>query len=82
MDRFGAALLISAVDAGMQGIANRHGGGALVISTQGSDAVLTEVLRNTVAIPPTVRVAAGTSLTVVVAQDVDFGGVISYTAAP
>ena len=82
MDRFGAALLISAVDAGMQGIANRHNGGALVISTQGTDSVLTEVLRNTVAIPPTVRVAAGTSLTVVVAQDVDFGGVNSSIAAP
>jgi len=82
MDRFGAALLISAIDAGLQGVANRHGGGTVVVSTQGTDSVLTEVLHDTVAIPPTVRIATGTPLTVVVAQDVDFGGVTNSTPAP
>ncbi len=82
MDRFGAALLISAIDAGLQGVANRRGGGTVVVSTQGTDAVMTEVLRNTVAIPPTVRVATGTPLTVVVAQDIDFAAVASAAPAP
>jgi type IV secretion system protein VirB10 len=75
LDRFGAALLISAIDAGLQGVANRHAGGTVVVSTQGTDAVMTEVLRSTVAIPPTVRVAAGEPVSVLVAQDVDFGAV-------
>lgn len=76
LDRFGAAMLISAIDAGVQGLANHHADGAVVVSTQSGDAVVTEVLRNTVSIPPTVRVPPGTALTVLVTQDVDFGPVL------
>lgn len=85
LDRFGAALLISAIDAGLQGVTNRHAGGTVVVSTQGTDAVMTEILRSTVAIPPTIRVAAGEPVNVLVAQDVDFGGVevpVDRTAPP
>lgn len=79
MDRFGAAIMISAVDAGFQGLANRARSGTVVVSTQGTDTVLTEVLRSTVAIPPTVRVAPGAMLSVLVKQDVDFGPAIDAT---
>lgn len=79
MDRFGAAMMISAVDAGFQGLANRARSGTVVVSTQGPDTVLTEVLRSTVAIPPTVRVAPGAMMSVLVKHDIDFGPAIDAT---
>ncbi len=71
--RFGAAMLISVLDAGVQAAANHGGGGTVIIAPQTSEAVMTEVLRNTVAIPPTITVRPGAQLSVMVARDVDFG---------
>ena len=54
--RFGAAMLISVLDAGVQAAAVRGGGGTVIVAPQTSEAVLTEVVRATVAIPPTISV--------------------------
>lgn len=70
--RFGAAMLISVLDAGVQAAAVRGGGGTVIVAPQTSEAVLTEVLRATVAIPPTISVPPGTLVSVLVARDVDF----------
>ena len=72
-DRFGAAMLISIMDAGTQLAATRAGNGGVIVAPQSSEAILTEVLRNTVAIPPTIRVQPGAQVSVLVARDVDFG---------
>ena len=74
--RFGAAMLISMVDAAVSAVSLRQqGSGAVIYNTQGSRDVATEVLRNTVSIPPTVRVQPGTRVVVTVVRDIDFRGV-------
>jgi type IV secretion system protein VirB10 len=72
-ERFGAAILISVLDGAAQGLANHSGGNTVVIAPQSSETILAEVLRATVAIPPTISVAPGAHLTVLVARDVEFG---------
>ena len=46
--------------------------GAVVVNPQTSTEILTEILRQTISIPPTIKVAQGTRLQVLVARDVDF----------
>ncbi len=81
--RFGAAMLISVVDAGSQALAQsaNRGGGALVVNPSGSEEVMTEALRGTVAIPPTVTVPQGTRVEVLVARDLDFRSVYTLRMA-
>jgi len=75
-ERFGAAILLSLLDAGVADVAaRRQGSGAIVYNAQDSRNVATEVLRNTMAIPPTIRVAPGARLTVTVVRDIDFRSV-------
>ena len=76
-ERFGAAMLISIVDAGAAAVvaAQGDGQGSVVIAPQGASDVLGEVLRSTVNIPPTVRVAQGSRVAVLVARDVSFARV-------
>jgi type IV secretion system protein VirB10 len=78
-ERFGAALLISVLDAALQAgvaAARSDGGDSLTVSPGASSDIATEVLKDTIAIPPTIRIAPGTPLQVLVAQDVDFAGVV------
>ena len=72
-DRFGAAILISIIDGAVQAAVS-HGqtSGAVVVNPQTSTEILTEILRQTISIPPTIKVAQGTRLQVLVARDVDF----------
>jgi type IV secretion system protein VirB10 len=83
-DRFGAAILISVVDGALQALAasQRAGsdGTAVVLNPQGSRDVLTEVLKSTVAIPPTVVKNQGDRIQVLVARDVDFRSVYALRA--
>ncbi len=81
--RFGAAMLISVVDAGAQALAqsSNRGGGALVVNPSGSEEVMTEALRGTVAIAPTVTVPQGTRIEVLVARDLDFRSVYALRVA-
>lgn len=85
--RFGAAILISVVDGTMQALAasqqggQASNGGAIVIGPQGRD-VVSEILRGTVAIPPTVIKNQGERIQILVARDVDFRTVYALRAQP
>jgi len=88
-DRFGAAILISVIDGTMQAIAahqqsgSRVGsGGGVVLGPQGSRDVITEVLRSTVSIPPTVIKNQGERIQILVARDVDFRSVYALRTDP
>lgn len=84
-DRFGAAILISVIDGGLQALAasQRDGGGnAVVLNPQGSRDVMTEVLKGTIAIPPTVVKNQGERVQVLVARDVDFRSVYALRTVP
>ncbi len=76
-ERFGAAMLISvvngAVQAGVQ--AASHSGGAVIYGPSTSQDVMTEVLRSTVNIAPTVIKHNGDRIQVLVARDLDFRSV-------
>ena len=72
--RFGAAILISLIDAGTAALvaSQSNGGSSVVIAPQGASTVVSEVLRQTVNVPPTIRVAQGGRMQVLVARDVSF----------
>jgi type IV secretion system protein VirB10 len=70
-ERFGAALLISTIDIGIESATQRQSGGVIVNPTT-PEAILTEVLQSTLNIPPTVRIAQGQRIQVLVARDLDF----------
>lgn len=80
-DRFGAALLLSLIDGAVNALVahQQAGGGSVIYNAQGSRDVATEVLRNTMNVSPTIRVAPGARMLVAVARDVDFRDV--YTLA-
>ncbi len=85
-DRFGAAILISFIDGTLQAMAasqQRDGSGtSIVMNPQGSRDVMTEVLKGTVAIPPTVIKNPGDRVNVMVARDVDFRSVYALRTDP
>jgi type IV secretion system protein VirB10 len=71
--RFGAAILISMIDGAIQaGVASRSSGGTVIYNPSGSQDILTEVLKGTVNIPPTVTKQNGDRIQVLVARDLDF----------
>jgi type IV secretion system protein VirB10 len=75
--RFGAAMLVSiingAVDAGVQ--STRSGNGTVVVNPTASQGVMTDILKNTLNIPPTVVKHNGDRIQVLVARDLDFRSV-------
>jgi type IV secretion system protein VirB10 len=75
--RFGAALLVSAVDGAVQAAvqSSSRGGGAIIYNPSAAQDVTTEVLKSTVSIPPTVRKENGDRIQVLVARDIDFTSV-------
>jgi len=74
-ERFGAAMLISIVDGAVEAASTRNGGGTVVVDPAGSQSVMTEVLKGTVNIPPTVTKRNGDRIQVLVARDLDFRSV-------
>lgn len=81
-DRFGAAILISIVNGAVQGAAQSGGGdGAIIVNPSVTSDVMTEVLRSTIAIRPTIRKAQGDRIQVLVARDVDFRSVYALRTA-
>ena len=76
-DRFGAAILVSTLDgaiqAGVQSTA--RGGGAIIYNPAGSESIITDLLKGTVNIPPTVMKRNGERIQVLVARDLDFRSV-------
>jgi type IV secretion system protein VirB10 len=81
-ERFGAAMLISvvngAVQAGVQ--AANHSGGAVIYAPSTSQDLMTEVLRGTINIAPTVTKHNGDRIQVLVARDLDFRSVYELHA--
>jgi type IV secretion system protein VirB10 len=75
--RFGAAMLISVIDGVVQGAVQsaRGGNGTVVVDPSATQGVLTEVLKGTVNIPPTVVKQQGDRIQVLVAHDLDFRSV-------
>ena len=81
-ERFGAAMLVSLVDGAVQaGVqsANRSGG-AVVYGPSASQEVLTDVLKDTLRIAPTVVKHNGDRIQVLVARDLDFRAVYELRA--
>ena len=73
--RFGAAILVSVIDAGVQMGVQSTGNGTVIVNPSTSEDVMTGVLQSTVDIPPTISVAPGTRVQVLVARNVDFRSV-------
>jgi type IV secretion system protein VirB10 len=81
-DRFGAAILLTVINGAVQGAVNsQNSTGSVVISPSNSTDVMTEILRGTVNIPPTVTKREGDRIQVFVARDVDFRSVYTLRTA-
>lgn len=81
-ERFGAAILISVIDGTLQAIAaSQRSGPGPTYSTGTPRDVMSEVLRGTIAIPPTVIKNQGERIQILVARDVDFRPVYALRSA-
>ena len=81
-ERFGAAILVSVIDAGVQaGIQATNNGGTVILNPSSSEGVMTGILQSTINIPPTITVPQGERIQVLVARDVDFRSVYRLTMA-
>lgn len=82
--RFGAALLISVIDGGVQaGVRAASGGqGAVIYAPAGSQDVLTGALKDSAQIAPTISIRNGEPVQVLVARDVDFRSVYELHVDP
>jgi len=76
-ERFGAAMLVSIIDGAVAAAvqSSRNGNGTVVVDPSASQGVMTEVLKSTVNIPPTVTKQNGDRIQVLVARDLDFRSV-------
>ena len=75
-ERFGSAMLVSVIDGAVQaGVQSSRGGSSVVVNPSASQDVLTEILKNTINIPPTIVKQNGDRIQVLVARDVDFRSV-------
>jgi type IV secretion system protein VirB10 len=76
-DRFGAAMLVSVIDGAVAAAvqSSRGSSGTVVVNPSATQDVLTEVLKSTVSIPPTVVKRNGDRIQVLVARDLDFRSV-------
>ena len=83
-ERFGAAILISTINGAIQAEvqSQRGSGGTVVLNPQGSSDIVTEVLKSTVSIPPTVVKPQGDRIQVLVARDLDFRSVYALRVSP
>ena len=71
--RFGAAILISVINGAIQAaVTSRSNGGTVIYNPSSSQDVMTEVLKDTINIPPTVTKNQGDRIQVLVARDLDF----------
>ena len=76
--RFGAAMLVSVIDGVIDGAVQssaRGGSGTVIVNPSASQGIMTEVLKNTIGIPPTVVKNQGDRIQVLVARDLDFRSV-------
>jgi type IV secretion system protein VirB10 len=81
-ERFGAAILVSVIDAGVQaGVQATSNGGSIIVNPSSSEDIMTGILQSTVNIPPTITVRQGARIQVLVARDVDFRSVYRLAMA-
>jgi type IV secretion system protein VirB10 len=74
--RFGAAILISVISGAVQSaVASQSSGSTIIYNPSGSQDVMTEVLKDTINISPTVTKNQGDRIEVLVARDLDFRSV-------
>jgi type IV secretory pathway VirB10-like protein len=72
----GAAALITLLESGSNALAQRfQRGTSVTISPQATTNVAGELLKDTLAQPPTIHVATGAIITVLATKDIDFSGV-------
>jgi len=83
VERFGAAILVSVIDGAIQAeVASQRGNGStVVVDPSGSRDIMTEILRSTINIPPTVVKPQGDRIQVLVARDLDFRSVYELRPA-
>jgi len=76
-ERFGAAILVSVIDGAVQSAvqSSRGSNGTVIVNPSATQDVMTEVLKGTINIPPTVRKRQGDRIQVLVARDLDFRSV-------
>ena len=77
--RFGAALLVSTISGLLQSQVQRSAN-AVILDPSASENVLTDTLRGSEDIPPTIKVPNGQRIEVLVARDVDFRSVYALRA--
>jgi type IV secretion system protein VirB10 len=82
-DRFGAAILISVINGAIQTAvqSSNESGGTVIVNPSASQDVMTEVLKSTIAIRPTVTKAQGDRIQILVARDIDFRSVYELQLA-
>ena len=81
-DRFGAAILLTVINGAVQGaVQSQSSGSSVIVSPTSTTDVMTEVLKSTVSIPPTVTKGQGDRIQVFVARDVDFRSVYALRLA-
>ncbi|MGO9934006.1 MAG: type IV secretion system protein VirB10 [Steroidobacteraceae bacterium] len=76
-ERFGAAILVSVIDGAVQSAvqSSRGSSGTVIVNPSATQDVMTEVLKSTINIPPTVVKRQGDRIQVLVARDLDFRSV-------
>ncbi len=82
-DRFGAAMLISVINGVMQAAvqSSTRGGGAIIYNPSASQDALTDILKGTINIAPTVIKHQGDRIQILVARDLDFRPVYELRVA-
>jgi len=81
-ERFGAAILMTVVNGAVQGWVNSQNSvGSVSVAPSTATDVMSEILRGTISIPPTVTKAQGDRIQVFVARDVDFRPVYALRVA-
>ena len=73
--RFGAALLLSVIDAGSRAVSAGSGNVVIAGGTGGAASAAGAGLQNDVNIPPTIKVTQGTAIRIFLNRDLDFSGV-------
>jgi type IV secretion system protein VirB10 len=81
-ERFGAAMLVSVIDGAIQAaVQSSRSSSAVIVNPSATQDVMTEVLKGTINIPPTVLKHQGDRIQVLVARDLDFRSVYELKSA-
>jgi type IV secretion system protein VirB10 len=78
--RFGAAILVTVIDGVVQTVGDRSSSSSIQINPSGASEVMSDVLRGTLSIPPTIDKPQGDRIEILVARDVDFRSVYALRA--